>query len=593
MKKVLSGLIVLLLLAMTIGVTATPWDGVADDPTPAQAIWIDPKNITSPPVGVGDVFTVDVLINITDPPGAATGMYGFQYKLKWDPTRLEVVEIQTHTDKVPSTDILTGWTDIYIAANATGSGPPKAPEGFDYHSYSVSATGGVAFTGVASLCTYKFQVVVNASCRLDIYDDILVDDTATEMPHTTVDGYYITGNPIAAFTYSPEYPSANQTVTFDATESRDPDGTIESYTWDFDDGTSPVVETDPIVTHNFTDYGAYNVTLRVTDDEGLNDTAWRIVKVGTVADFTYSPEFPIPGETVTFDARPPYRSRPASGRTIANYTWDFGDGTSIVIETVGLITHNYTASGKYNVTLTVTDSGGLTDSTTKRITVCSKPVANFTWSPTTPKVGETVTFNASASYDPDGDIAEYSWDFDGDGKFDWATINPITNKTYAPTMYIAGTYDVTLMVTDAVGLTDTITKPLTIAKLSSSISIFVSPTTLKVGEDTTISGDITPDKDRANVTIHYRLSGETTWNTTTVTANATGGYSYTWTPEEAGTYEFKASWQGDANTLGDESSAITVTVEEEAPSYLLYVIIVIVFVIVAAVVIYFLKIKKS
>ena len=70
------------------------------------------------------------------------------------------------------------------------------------------------------------------------------------------------------------------------------------------------------------------------------------------------------------------------------------------------------------------------------------PVANFTWSPTDPMVNESITFDASDSYDPDGYITNWSWDFENDGTEDaWGKV-----VTYA---YIdAGMYEVKLRVQD-------------------------------------------------------------------------------------------------------------------------------------------------
>ena len=80
---------------------------------------------------------------------------------------------------------------------------------------------------------------------------------------------YATTSPTASFTYSPSDPIANETVTFNASSSDDPDGTIVSYDWDFRDG---INGTGMITTHNYTSAGTYNVTLTVTDNDGLTNS---------------------------------------------------------------------------------------------------------------------------------------------------------------------------------------------------------------------------------------------------------------------------------------------------------------------------------
>lgn len=80
-------------------------------------------------------------------------------------------------------------------------------------------------------------------------------------------------------------------------------------------------------------------------------------------------------------------------------------------------------------------------------TLFFSPQAFFTYYPPTPLVGENVTFNASSSYDPDGMIVNYTWNF-GDGNTTSVT-TPITYHVYnAP-----GRYIITLVVTDNDGLT--------------------------------------------------------------------------------------------------------------------------------------------
>jgi len=85
--------------------------------------------------------------------------------------------------------------------------------------------------------------------------------------------------------------------------------------------------------------------------------------------FTFSPLYPMPGETVVFNAS---ASKPNGGVIIA-YEWDFGDGETATT-TEPLISHVYAKSGLYNVTLTVFDSEGLWDSFSNSVYVCHRDI---------------------------------------------------------------------------------------------------------------------------------------------------------------------------------------------------------------------------
>jgi len=129
-----------------------------------------------------------------------------------------------------------------------------------------------------------------------------------------------------------------------------------------------------------------------------------------------------------------------------------------------------------------------------------------------------------------------------------------------------------------------------------TITLSAAPTTISVGQNTNISGSISPALDGVNITIQYRLSDVETWTTLTATATENGHYSYIWTPETAGTYEFKAKWLGDESISPAESNKQTITVKE-APStdvsWDLFVLIAVAAVITTVTtVLYFFKIRK-
>ena len=92
------------------------------------------------------------------------------------------------------------------------------------------------------------------------------------------------------------------------------------------------------------------------------------------------------------------------------------------------------------------DDEQASDQVTKTISVAgnSAPSADFAYSPSSPSVGEDVTLDASASYDPDGTVVYYKWDFDGDGNYDRTSENPTTVTSYSQ----AGSYDVKLKIID-------------------------------------------------------------------------------------------------------------------------------------------------
>ncbi len=93
------------------------------------------------------------------------------------------------------------------------------------------------------------------------------------------------------------------------------------------------------------------------------------------------------------------------------------------------------------------------------------PVASFTYSPSDPFVAEPVTFDASASYDPNGIIVSYAWDF-GDNT---TGTGLTTNHIYT----MAGTYEVALTVTNDEGLANTVTVTVTVSRTTLEVEVDV------------------------------------------------------------------------------------------------------------------------
>ncbi len=138
--------------------------------------------------------------------------------------------------------------------------------------------------------------------------------------------------------------------------------------------------------------------------------------------------------------------------TIVTYAWDFGDGATTTGAQAG---HTYAAAGTYTVTLTVTDNGGLSGTSTQQVTVSSlvnqAPVASFTFACT----DLACTFDGTGSTDADGTVTTYAWAF-GDG----ATA---TGATATHTYSAAGTYTATLTVTDNGSMTGSVSQTVTVS----------------------------------------------------------------------------------------------------------------------------------
>lgn len=164
-----------------------------------------------------------------------------------------------------------------------------------------------------------------------------------------------------------------------------------------------------------------------------------------VADFTYTPSVPNPGQAVSFDASPSYDP---DGEPILDYAWSFGDDQ---LGTTKQVSHVFEIPGTFTVRLTLTDPYNVIVFTERQVRVNAAPNPAFNFPPTL-TVEDTVDFDASRSTDPDGTISRYVWDF-GDGET-ITSPTPSTSHIYK----IPGNYVVTLTVYDDNETANTISK---------------------------------------------------------------------------------------------------------------------------------------
>ncbi|MDT7830507.1 PKD domain-containing protein [Pricia sp. S334] len=245
----------------------------------------------------------------------------------------------------------------------------------------------------------------------------------------------ITGDrPTANISANPMTVSLNQDINFTGDASTD-DIQIISYSWDFGDGTTSSAA-NPV--HSYSSHGIYTVSLTVADDGGLTDMASvqiEVPNVGPTASASANPIEIREDRSVYFNG-----SNSTDDLGISSHTWNFGDGnTSSAPNPV----HIYTSPGIYTAGLTVTDTGGLTDTEEITITVLAnqRPTSVTSADIFNGIAPLTVNFRGSDSSDPENDPLSYQWQFGPPG-----ATSTMQNPTY--TYNSPGEYIVTLTVSD-------------------------------------------------------------------------------------------------------------------------------------------------
>ncbi|MCT4592581.1 MAG: PKD domain-containing protein [Candidatus Gracilibacteria bacterium] len=227
-------------------------------------------------------------------------------------------------------------------------------------------------------------------------------------------------------------------VNFDGSSSKDKDSNIISYEWDFNKDGITDETGDKIGKKVFREPGEYNISLKVVDSDGNEDTSSvKIIvqeeKLNAV--IKADPETGSVPLTVNFDASESWCT--GDDCSISSYEWDFDDGSK-AHHSGASVKHMYSQVGSYEVKLTVFTNEGESKQTTKMIYAREMPLVScFAASRTHGDAPLTVSFDPSCSSGP---ITTYEWEF-GDG---------VKRTTRRPTYTFqeAGKYEILLRVID-------------------------------------------------------------------------------------------------------------------------------------------------
>ena len=235
----------------------------------------------------------------------------------------------------------------------------------------------------------------------------------------------------ANFTASDTNVCSGQSIRF--TDQSPMPGTI--WQWYFGDGTA---SNDPNPIKIYNQPGTYSVTFKVTDAI-CGDVSTKVNYINVISCF--SPGFTVNGRnscsvpfTVTFTSQVP-----SGGHVL----WYFGDGGTSTAQNP---THTYTSAGLFTVSLTATDSNGVSITTTqKNLISAGKPIVNFR-SDTLFCLGSNVQFTNLTT-----NAVRYLWDF-GDGDTSTQIYPTHTYHSY-------GYYSVSLTAWDSAGCDASLVKP--------------------------------------------------------------------------------------------------------------------------------------
>lgn len=362
-------------------------------------------------------------------------------------------------------------------------------------------------------------------------------DQPVLIPENNQDAYplterYLSFSPTANFSWMPVGPDTNLRIQFTDLSTDANYGSIIEWFWQFDDGN---ISTDQHPLHQYDTIGVYNVSLSITDDDGLTDTISKLITVAAsppTANFSWIPENPETFQNVNFT------DISEDDGSVVSWLWDFDDGNTSTMQNP---THQFADNGIYNVELQVGDDDGATDTITKQVIISNQPpIANHDYVNTFENTLVIIDVLNNDS-DIDGYIVPSSVTIIDSPQHGTTLVNSSTGEIeYTPNIGFYGTDDFSYQISDDDGDTDVAMVNVTVIHIN--IDPIAENDSYNATEDQELIinvpgilfNDYDPDTYPSGLTSHL-ISGPSNGS---LLLNTTGAFTYSPNPDFYGVDTF-------------------------------------------------------
>ena len=239
-------------------------------------------------------------------------------------------------------------------------------------------------------------------------------------------------------------------TTFTSTSVVSGGATITDWNWDLDADGQFDDAFGPSISFQFNTAGVYNVGLQIITDMDPPAAAYKLITVNPVPAADFSGPDVCEGSATTLTDQ----SSIASG-SIVSWEWDLDNDGLYDDATGASVSHNFGAAGSYVVGLQVTSDQGCQSTTNKSVTVDPMPTVAFSVAEVC--LGNQTELTAISTVSS-GQVTDYDWELNGNGFFDDASGDMITNQFSAD-----GDYQIGLQVTSDQGCVNDTFQLVTIA----------------------------------------------------------------------------------------------------------------------------------